>query len=450
MFDLIAQWKNKLSKTGELQKFLAKAITGTFGLKVVNAVLLYSNSLLLARLLGVSGFGLYSYAGAWTYLLLIPSALGMEGLILREVAVYKTQSKWNLAKGLLDWSSKIVLLNSVAIAILTAMGFWLFVPHENIQIAWIMSIALIAVPADALNRLRQPAMGAIGSIVVGQIPETLIRPLLLCLTLLTSLFILEDDLSISAVLIIKVVTSIITCIIGGILLWNHIAPHIRNVRSDYQPKIWLKSALPMLFIGSMYVINNQTDTIMLGTLSSTEAVGIYTVANRGASLITFVLMAFDTSAAPTFASLYTKGEFKKLQTMVNRSCQVIFVIALLITVVLIILGKSLLLMFGSEFISGYFVLIILSFGQLINSFTGAVTMLLIMTGFDKYAVIGVSISAISNIIFNAVFIQYWGAEGAAIATAVSMICWNCILVYFAQQKLKINSTPLIFLNKQPI
>jgi O-antigen/teichoic acid export membrane protein len=444
MLKLIALCKNNLTNTGQLQKFLAKAVAGTFGLRVFNTALLYLNSLLLARVLGASGFGLYSYAGAWTYLLLIPSALGIEGLILREIAVYKTQSKWNLAKGLLDWSNKIVLLNSTGIAILTVIGFWLFVPRDNMQMIWIMSIALIALPADALSRLRQPAMRAIDSIIIGQLPEVLIHPLLICLLLLISLFFFGDNFNVSIAVIIRVISSIIACVIGGILLWNNISPKINHVSSSYQPKIWFKSALPMLLIGSMYVVNNQTDTIMLGALSTTEAVGIYTVANRGASLIVFILIAFDTSIAPTFATLYTEGDFEQLQKIVTQSCRVIFAVALLITVILIVFGKWLLLIFGAEFVRGHLVLILLSGGQLVNAFTGSITMLLIMTGFDKCTAIAVSISAILNIILNSLFIPRWDAEGAALATAMSMICWNLILIYYAYKKLKINSTPLSF------
>jgi O-antigen/teichoic acid export membrane protein len=444
MLNPISSWKNYLAKTGSLQKFLAKAIAGTFGLRVVNACLVYFNSFLLARLLGAEGFGLYSYAGAWTYLLLIPSALGIEGLILREVAIYQTRSQWNLTKGLLQWSDKIVFLNSIAIAIITALGFWLFLPPENTEMLWVMTIALIAVPADALSRLRQPAMRAIGSIVTGQLPETIISPSLFSLLLLLLVFWQGNNLNASEAVSIKAVVAIISCIVGAILLQVRLSPEVKKARPNYQPKLWLKSSLPMLLIGSMYVVNSQTDTIMLGTLSTTDAVGIYTVANRGAGLIIFVLMAFDTSIAPTFASLYNQGKLKQLQKIVTQSCQIVFAIALLITVILIIFGKWLLLIFGSEFVSGYLVLIILSCGQLVNAFTGSIAMLLIMTGFDKYTVIGVSTSAVLNIILNAIFIPYWNAEGAALATAISMICWNCILIYFSWQKLKINSTPLDF------
>ena len=444
MLKLISLWKDHFGNLGKLQKFLAKAIAGTFGLKVVNALLLYTNSLLLARVLGTSGFGAYSYASAWVYLLLIPAVLGLEGLVLREISVYNTKSEWHLSKGLLKWSRKVVFWNSILVSALAIAGFWLFLGKTNINLVWVMSIAFLAVPAEAIARLRQPTMHAIGKIVIGQLPDTLIRPLLLCLFLLISIFFLDTELGAQEAVALKVVAAIVACIVGEFLLSRHLSPKIKKVRPSYQSKLWMKSALPMLFIGSMYIVNNLTDTIMLGSLDSTEAVGLYTVANRGAGLITFILIAFDTSIAPTFASLHTQGERGRLQEIVTKSCQANFAIALIMATILIIFGKSLLLLFGSEFVAGHSALTILSLGQLVNAFTGSVALLLIMTGFDKYTAIGVSVSAVINIILNSILIPLYSVEGAAIATAISMVCWNIILVYFAYQKLKINSTAIGF------
>lgn len=444
MLKLILQWKNNLSNTSKLQKFLAKAIAGTFGLKIINAILLYFNSLLLARILGANGFGLYSYATSWGYLLLIPSALGMEGLFLREIAVYKTKSEWSLARGLLDWGNKLVLTNSTIIAILAAVGFWLTRSSQNPEMLAVMCIAMISVPFDALSRLRQPTMHAINKIVLGQLPEALIGPVVLSVLLAVTALILQIQITASQAMIMKGISVVATFVAGSLLLYVHLPSTIKNIAPNYQPRIWFKSALPMLLIGSMYVINGQTDIIMLGMLDTPAAVGIYTVANRGAGLITFVLIAFDTSIAPTFANLYTESNIIQLQKIVTQSCRIVFAIALLIAVILIVFGKWLLLIFGAEFVQGYLVLNILSLGQLVNAFSGSVAMLLIMTGYDKCTAIGVSISAIVNIILNAFFIPLWDAEGAALATAISMVCWNLILIYFAGKKLKINSTPFSF------
>jgi O-antigen/teichoic acid export membrane protein len=67
-----------------------------------------------------------------------------------------------------------------------------------------------------------------------------------------------------------------------------------------------------------------------------------------------------------------------------------------------------------------------------------------MTGYQKYTFIGVAVSAILNIILNAALIPQWGAEGAAMATAISTVVWNILLVSFVQKKLNIKMNPLSF------
>ena len=442
MFKLISLWKSNLANTSKLQKFLAKAIAGTFGLKVVNAVLLYLNSLLLARVLGASGFGVYSYAGAWVNLLLIPAVFGFEGLIVRENTIYQTQSNWTLAKGLLVWSNKLVLTTSICVAVITSSIFWLNNSSQNLDTYIVIWISLASLPFMALSRLRQSSMQSINHIVMGQLPEMLVSPLILCIFL--GLIVLVFPIKITAVeaVFVKTLAATVAFTVGATLLQASLSKQIKTAVPKYTKKSWLKKALPMLLIGSMYVVNNQTDTVMLGFLSNAEAVGIYTVANRGASLIGFVLLAFNTSLSPIFAQLYASGNKQQLQRIVTQCCRVVFAIALLITVILITFGQDLLSLFGSEFVRGQNILTILSIGQLINAFSGSVALLLIMTGHDKYTAIGVSISAILNIILNAILIPQFDAVGAGIATAISMIVWNVILIIMAQKKLKINSTAL--------
>ncbi len=440
MLKRILLWKDNLNKTGKLQKFLAKAIAGTFGLKVLNSALLYLNSILLARVLGTYGFGLYSYAWAWVNLLLIPATLGIEGLILREITVYQTQSDWTLAKGLLNWGNKLVLTTSICVAITACIIFGLTnsdLSSDRLTLIW---VAMVSLPFLALSRLRKSAMQSINRIVMGQLPEMFVSPLILSIFLLLIVFIIPVKITVVDAMIVKTLVTTIAFIIGAILLQTNLSIKIKKAIPQYQKKIWFTKALPMLLIGSMYIINNQTDTIMLGFLSSPKEVGIYTVANRGAGLIGFVSVAFNTSLSPTFASLYTSGNKKQLQKIVTQCCRIVFVIALAMTLVLIIFGQNLLSLFGTEFIAGQSVLTILSIGQLINAFTGSVALLLMMTGYEKYTAIGVSSSALLNIILNTSLIPRWNAEGAAIATTISMVFWNIILVFFARQKLKIKST----------
>ncbi len=458
-------WLNKTlgrtesAQADPLRRFLAKAVSGTFGFKILNVGLMYANSLLMVKLAGASGYGEYAYIVAWAQILLIPAALGFEGLISRELAVYAAHRHWDQAKGLLSFSNGLVLLTSILLTAIAIVGFWLLGLADDSQSLLAFAIGLASLPFLALSRLRAAALQALKGIVASQLPEAIVRPgiLFICLG---GLFGLNawgwgaplgvSALSASAVMAINWVATAIAFYVGSRLLTRSLNPKLQSAEppsAEYLEtspgrRAWIKAAMPMLLIGSMYVINGQTDAIMLGSLEDTATVGIYTVANRGAGLISFVQIAFATSLAPVFATLFAQGDIAALRRTIKRSCQATFFLSLAVAVMLVLCSRWFLLIFGAEFLAGQTALFILMGGQLVNAFTGATAQLLIMTGYDRDTAVGVSISAGVNVVLNAVLIPLYGLNGAAIATAISTVLWNVILVGFTYRRFQVLSTAL--------
>lgn len=452
------------SAASPLRRFLAKAVSGTFGFKIVNVGLMYANSLLMVRLAGASGYGEYAYIIAWAQILLIPAAMGFEGLLSRELAVCQAQHRWSEASGLLGFSNALVLFVSLLLSAIAIAGFWLLGLADNAQSLWAFAIGLASLPFLALSRLRTASLQAIKSIIASQLPEAIVRPgiLFVCLG---GLFALQSWgrldlfqlpllgapgsgvsgaplLSAPAVMTVNWIATAIAFLVGSGLLKRSLSPQLRSAVPQHSRKIWIKAAMPMLLIGSMYVINGQTDAIMLGSFRDSTTVGIYTVANRGAGLISFVQIAFATSLAPIFATLYAEGNLDELRRTIKRSCQATFFLSVAVAVVLVLFSHWFLLLFGPEFLAGRIALFVLMGGQLVNAFTGATAQLLIMTGYDRDTAMGVSISAVANIVLNAALIPLYGLNGAAIATALSTVLWNVILVGFTYKRFNVLSTAL--------
>ena len=435
-----------------LRRFIVKAMSGTVALKVLNVGLMYANSLLLVRLAGVSGYGEYSYIIAWVYILLIPAALGFEGVINRELAVYSVRRSWADAKGLLGFSNQLVLLSSVLLAIVAVVGCWLLGLAENGQALMAFAIGIASLPFVALSRLRVGALQAMKSVVASQLPEAIVHPgiLFVCSGGLFALHLLGlsaglglpelKKLPVPVVMSIYWVATAIAFYVGSLLQTRKIGPKLYKSRSRYSRGLWLRAAMPMLLIGSMYVINGQTDSVMLGILKDNASVGIYKVANQGAGLISFVQVAFATALGPIFVTVFAQGDIARLRQIIKQSCRATFALSAVLAVGLVLSSHWFLLMFGPEVLAGRTALFILMGGQLVNAFTGATAQLLIMTGHDRDTALGVSVSAVVNVVLNAVLIPPYGINGAAIATAISMVLWNVILVGFTYKHFKVLST----------
>ena len=67
---------------------------------------------------------------------------------------------------------------------------------------------------------------------------------------------------------------------------------------------------------------------------------------------------------------------------------------------------------------------------------------LTMTGHQRDAAASIGAGAVLNVVLNVALIPGWGLEGAAAATATSMIVWNLLLAVAVRRRLGINASAL--------
>ena len=153
-------------------------------------------------------------------------------------------------------------------------------------------------------------------------------------------------------------------------------------------------------------------------------------------------MISNPALAPAVASLHIAGDMQRLQRVVTASARAMLAISLPIALVMIVFGQPVLVIFGPEFTQGATALAILSTGQLVNVAMGSVGLLLMMTGHERDTAWGVGIATVVNVALNGLLIPRWGIEGAAVATATSLVVWNLLLAVWVYRKLGIHCTAL--------
>jgi O-antigen/teichoic acid export membrane protein len=429
-------------RQGSLRATLVTGAAGTFTLKVVSTGLSFLTSLFLARLLGAAGYGAYAYAISWVGLLSVPALLGLDILFIREIAAYKIRSEWDLMSGLLRWANLVTLLISLGLTLLAAVGVWILAGYSESQMVSTLWIALSMIPLVALTRLRQAALQGLGHVVVGQLPEVVIRRLLFIVFVGIVYSVLGANLTAPWAVSMDVLAAGVALFLGIRLLHKTLPRYAQETSPVYQTHVWARSMLPLLFISVIQAISGQVTLVLLGTIKGAEAVGIYAVAQRGAALITFALLAVSAVLSPTVASLYAAGDMKRLQHVVTKSARIILFISVPIVISLIFFGYRFLLFFGPEFTPAKMPLFILSAGQLVNAAMGSVGLLLIMTGHERDTAIGFGVNALLTVLLNVILIPKWGIEGAATAGTSGLIIWNLLLAALVYKRLGIDPTAL--------
>ncbi len=429
-----------------LRSHLTKSALGTFLLKVSSVGLGFLTSLFLARMLGAKGYGAYAYAMAWVGLLGVPATLGFHQLLVRNVAIYHTQKKWGLLHGLLSFSNRLVLIASIILMTGAALLGWVLLSSKNnssmLSALW---IALLALPFLALTQLRQAAMRGFQQIIRGQLPEALIRPLLFLITVAGVYLFFRQYVSVPLVVAVNVVATIIAFAVGAYWLQKAIPNKAKTAKPQVEARVWVSSAVPLLLVAGIQMVNFQIDIILLGAFKDAQQVGVYAVVKRIADLISFPLLAVEISIAPSIASLYATGQIIRLQKMISKSAKLLLTISLPIAVLLITFNKPALSLFGSDFTKGAFALMVLSIGQLMNAAFGPVGQLAIHTRHEKGTAVVVGLGAMINVILNVFLIPRWGVVGAAVATTVSLISWNLLLTVFVYKQTGIVSTAFNFM-----
>lgn len=427
---------------GSLRSYLVRGVGGTIAIKVASMGIALITSLVLARLLGAAGYGAYAYAMAWVSLLVVPALMGWDQLLIRETAVYRTRSNWSLMRGLLRRTTEITLATSLGLAFLAALLIWVFKGRLESGMIAALWMAVTMLPLVTLTRLKGMTLRGLEHVVAGQLPETLIRPLLF-IVIIGGIYLFAGEVLTAPMAVGMNVLSAGIALLIGIKLLNIALPKAaKEAMPVYDTRRWVFSALPLLFVGGMYVINDRADIAILGAIKGVEEAGIYAVANRGAGLITLLLMSANVALGPIVASMHAVDRKEKLQLVVTKSARVALFAAVPVACGMIFFGYWFLFFFGPEFTRGQTALAILSGGYLVNTAAGSVGLLLTMTGRERDVATGVGISAVLNVILNLILIPKWGMAGAATATATSMVLWNVLLAVSVYRSIGIHSTAL--------
>lgn len=416
---------------------------GSFLIKFGNTALTFGLGVVLARTMGAEAFGVYTFIYAIIRLIAIPTQLGLPNLLVRYIAKYQVEERWGNINAILRFTNVIVGVTSLSIMLLSfGLLYFEIIEFETAKYyTFLWGLALL--PVIALGAIRGAALRGFRMIVLGLVPETLVKPLLFITFVLMIFWVNDGNVSAANGMMMNFIASLLAYILGAYWLLKYLPDKVKTSNPDYKIKEWLHVAWPFFLTGGVQIIMGKIDIVLLGLLTDARAVGIYEVAYKGAALVSFSIGAFNYVLAPYFSRYFNNNQLKGLQNIATASVVINSVLALCIALTLTVFGEVILnFIFGYEFIDGYMVLVILSFSHLINVATGSVALLMNMTGYERKVLIGMTIASISNVILNLILIPIFEIEGAAITSLVTTAIWNLWLLNISIKKIKINPSIL--------
>jgi O-antigen/teichoic acid export membrane protein len=412
---------------------------GTLALRGASLALGFISTVLLSRNLGASGYGVYAWAIAWTSVLQLVASLGLDTLLLRELAAQRVTQAWQTMHGLLRTGRNVVLASSLALTALGVVaGLTLVSPSQRPTFL----VALASIPALSLITVQEGALRGLGKVVASRTPEDLVRPITLIVVLVLGWSVLTIRHTAPLGMALQVIATILAAIVSSVLVRRATPSQVRAAPPVATAGRWVRQAAPLILLRAINTLLGQIDIILVGVLRNSTQVALYASATRFAGLVGIAEFAVNAAFLPVASRLFAGNEIGRLRKGAPLVALAGVGLSAVLAAPLIAFAPVVLKVFGRSFAGGAFPLRILCISFVVSAICGQSLGLLTMTRNVRQVTLASGVALTSNVALNLALIPSGGARGAAVAWLLSVIIWNGVLELQVRRHIGISATPL--------
>ncbi|MCG2796685.1 MAG: flippase [Actinomycetia bacterium] len=203
---------------------------------------------------------------------------------------------------------------------------------------------------------------------------------------------------------------------------------LKSVKPKYEIKELMSFSLPVMFAAFAGEILCQTDNIMIGYFESSKQVGIYNGAIPLYKTLPIFLVAVAFMFGPVAARMIGEKTGKALLDLYKSVTKWSFLFTLPACMLLLLYPAEILrLFFGERYVSASTVLQLLVLGEVVHTLVGPNDRILVAYGKTRLLMADAVATAVLNVVLNLAFIPPWGINGAALATAISLVTINILV-----------------------
>jgi O-antigen/teichoic acid export membrane protein len=216
----------------------------------------------------------------------------------------------------------------------------------------------------------------------------------------------------------------------------HLRPLFKTgyCESDISYKNILKTSFPMALSSLGFFLLLSIDILFLKYYNGDDLVAIYAQPVKIITLIAMIQTTLQASISKKIASFYHSRDRDALISIISKYTRLIAILSLPFLILFLLLPKTILSFFGPEYIAGSNALLLLLIGTFVNAICGCTNVYMNMTGKQVAFRNIIFATIILNLTLNFILIPVYSIEGAAIASALSLIFWNLVTVIYVYFK----------------
>lgn len=397
---------------------------------IFQKVLVFFYFIFLARYLGPTDFGVYSFVFSFLGMFSVFLDLGFGTVLIREISKNKEKTKEYVETSL---GFKIILsavVSLVIIVVINLLGYQSATRNlVYLSILWIVFESLAGTIFAALRGWQNLRYEAVGSILNKG-----------AYVFIGLLFVL---------LKLPLIAFSVPLVVGGLLYFIYplfVTKKFFKLGIAFDKKIirdFFKVSVSLIFGSIFATIFTAINIVLISYLSSDFSAGIFSAAFRIPMAILFLPSALGASIFPVFSSLVQKDR-KRLMFIFEKSMFYMIFLSLPIIFAGFVLGDKIIsLMYGKEFIASTIPFNIIMAALLFLFLDFLFSSLLTALDKQKQNAVLRAIGLAVNIILCFILIPKFSYIGGAIAFTVGFATFSIIQLILIFKNLKVDFLPII-------
>ena len=366
-------------------------------------------SILMARYLGPSNYGLINYAGAYIAFFTSLCTLGINSILVKEL-IDRPEEDGKI----LGTSIALRLISSLLSAI-TIVGISAVVDRNEpvtILVVALSSLGVIFHVFEVFNFWFQSHLQSKITAIASLCAHTI--------TALYKVFLLVTQKSVAYFAIATSVDYICVAIFLYICYRKYNGKKL--CFSIYEGKRLLSKSWHFILPSLMVAIYGQTDKMMLKHIVGEAEIGYYSIAVSICSVWCFVLSAIIDSLYPSIMQATNEGNEKQFERLNKVLYAIVFYISIIVSVVFVVFAELLIgVVYGEAYLPAVMPLRVITWYTSFSYLGVARDAWIVGKNKQKYLIYIYIFAAIANVGLNIVLIPLWGAVGAAVASLIAQM-----------------------------
>ena len=411
---------------------------------LVNALINFGSSMLLARLLEPDELGSYFLALSAVAIGAMVAQLGMARVMVRQVSDAIARNIPAESRRVIRTVLALAACASGIVGVSFANGIGCYVANKLLSSPHLLAVVPLVsvwIILATFQGLIPEAFRGLHDLRLASTFGGMISNMIL-VTCLMLLWLLNINVNLTTVLVITVTGVMLSLSLSGFLLYR------RLTTLPWEPGWCLrkvvKPGIPILGAGFLMLAMRESHTWLLGLLASTTDVAQFGVVLRLILVVSMPLIMINQTIQSSIAHLHSKSDYVQLEMLLRGSSAIVVLLALPVLLVMLIWGNVVLgIMFGDYFIRSHYVLSIVIIGQTVNLWTGSPGVLLVMSGRERVQLMFVLAAAVCSIGVSVTLIPAYGIIGAAVGISAGLIMQNVMMWMYCWRTMGLRTDPSI-------